>query len=66
MKITKNQKVQFEDKYGRILPAIILDPNVQCDIDPELNGCVQVSAPTFLPFSKEWNNALIDRDQIIV
>ena len=66
MKITKNQKVQFEDKYGRILPAIILEPNVQCDIDPELNGSVQVKAPTFLPFSKEWNNTLIDKNQIIL
>jgi hypothetical protein len=30
-----------------------------------LNGCIGISAPTFLPISKEWNNAIIDPFQII-
>ena len=66
MKLKLNDKVTWKDKYGRILPGIVtsLDKFTNC-VDVDLNGCIQVSAPSFLPYSTKWNNVIIDPFQVI-
>ena len=66
MKVKLNDKITWKDKYGRLLPGIVTNIGKFDDIpDLDLNGCIGISAPTFLPISKEWNNAIIDKFQII-
>lgn len=66
MKVKINDKVTWKDKYGRLLPGIVTSLNKYDDVpELELNGCIQLSAPSFLPFSKEWGNVIIDPIQIV-
>ena len=66
MKLKLNDKVTWKDKYGRILPGIVtsLDKFTNC-VDVDLNGCIQLSAPSFLPYSTKWNNVIIDSFHVI-
>ena len=64
--IKVNDKITWKDKYGRLLPGIVTSLDKYDDVpELDLNGCICISAPTFLPYSKEWNNAIIDPFQII-
>ena len=66
MKVKLNDKITWKDKYGRLLPGKVTSIGKYDDMpDLDLNGCIGISAPTFLPISKEWNNAIIDPFQII-
>ena len=66
MKVKVNDKITCKDKYGRLLPGIVTSIGKYDDMpDLDLNGCIGISAPTFLPISKDWNNAIIDPFQII-
>ena len=66
MNVKVNDKITWKDKYGRLLPGIVTNIGKFDDIpDLDLNGCIGISTPTFLPISKEWNNAIIDPFQII-
>jgi len=66
MNVKVNDKKTWKDKDGRLLPGIVTNIGKFDDIpDLDLNGCIGISAPTFLPISKEWNNAIIDPFQII-
>ena len=64
--IKVNDKITWKDTYGRMLPGVVTSLDKYDDVpDLDLNGCICISAPTFLPISKEWNNAIIDKCQII-
>ena len=66
MKVKLNDKITWKDKYGRILPGIVTSiGKYDAMPDLDLNGCIGISAPTFLPISKDWNNAIIDPFQIL-
>tara|TARA_B100001564_G_scaffold54464_1_gene41313 strand:- start:424 stop:636 length:213 start_codon:yes stop_codon:yes gene_type:complete len=66
MNVKINDKITWKDKYGRLLPGKVTSIGKYDDMpELELNGCIGISAPTFLPMSKEWNNAIIDPFQII-
>jgi len=66
MKVKINDKVTWKDKYGRLLPGIVTSLDKYDDVpELELNGCIVLSAPSFLPFSKEWGNVIINPFQII-
>ena len=66
MNVKVNDKITWKDKYGRLLPGIVTSLDKYDDVpELDLNGCICISAPTFLPYSKEWNNAIIDPCQII-
>ena len=66
MNVKVNDKITWKDKYGRLLPGKVTSIGKYDDMpELELNGCIGISAPTFLPMSKEWNNAIIDPFQII-
>ena len=66
MNVKVNDKITWKDKYGRLLPGIVTSLDKYDDVpELDLNGCICISAPTFLPYSKEWNNAIIDKCQII-
>ena len=66
MNIKLNDKITWKDKYGRTLPGIVTSIGKYDDMpELELNGCIGISAPTFLPISKDWNNAIIDPFQIM-
>ena len=66
MKLKVNDKVTWKDKYGRLLPGIVTSLNKYDDVpELELNGCIVLSSPSFLPFSKELGNVIIDPIQIV-
>ena len=66
MKLKVNDKVTWKDKYGRLLPGIVKSLTKYDDVpELELNGCIVLSSPSFLPFSKEWGNVIIDPIQIV-
>ena len=59
MNVKVNDKITWKDKYGRSYLYQTVTSLDKYDDVPELdlNGCICISAPTFLPYSKEWNNA---------
>ena len=66
MNVKVNDKITWKDKYGRLLPGIVTSIGKYDDMpELELNGCIGISAPSFLPFSKDWCNVIIDPFQII-
>ena len=66
MNVKLNDKITWKDKYGRILPGIVTSIGKYDDVaELELNGCVSIGVPTFLPISKEWNNVTIGPFQIM-